>query len=332
MSLDKNTDFVNGLIELYHSHRCLWCMKEKAYSDKAKRNAALDDLLEFCRPYYTTATKDWLRKRLQNLRTVFIKEHKKVEQSKRSGAGTDEVYNPTLWYYPQLLFLVDQQPERSGFTSLPRMTAVEANVGKSSQAASSSGSDANRPNTSELTFPEDHEESQSLVSPPEETPVPGCSASETPSPPAMLQQALRKRYRKQRHTTEEEDAIYQQIKRTLSKPPNRYDKYAVYLASSLEELDADQVEQFERLAFDLLYQGRRRLLNDNIVVGPRSTVPSPTQPQPNLPTQPQPNPPTQPQHYPTNQPQHNHPSSYSSVVYRAMLEAEDDMTSFWSLA
>jgi hypothetical protein len=34
---------------------------------------------------------------------------KKMEDSKRSGAGADEIYTPTLWYFELLLFTIDQE-------------------------------------------------------------------------------------------------------------------------------------------------------------------------------------------------------------------------------
>lgn len=58
MSLDKNTDFVTGLIELYRSYACLWCIKDKSYLDKRKRNVALNEKMEFCRPYCATVDKE----------------------------------------------------------------------------------------------------------------------------------------------------------------------------------------------------------------------------------------------------------------------------------
>lgn len=34
---------------------------------------------------------------------------KKMEDSKRSGTGSDEIYTQTLWYFDLLLFTIDQE-------------------------------------------------------------------------------------------------------------------------------------------------------------------------------------------------------------------------------
>ena len=44
-------------------------------------------------------------RKINSLRTVYRKEQQKVNKSNRSGAGADEIYKPTLWYYDLLHFL-----------------------------------------------------------------------------------------------------------------------------------------------------------------------------------------------------------------------------------
>ncbi|CAJ0968505.1 unnamed protein product [Ranitomeya imitator] len=51
-------------------------------------------------------------KKSQALRTVYKKELNKVEKSLKSGAGTDDVYVPKLWYYDLLAFTRDQEIPR----------------------------------------------------------------------------------------------------------------------------------------------------------------------------------------------------------------------------
>ncbi|CAJ0963756.1 unnamed protein product [Ranitomeya imitator] len=52
------------------------------------------------------------KKQIQALRTVLKKEVNKVEKSKKSVAGTDEVYVPKLWYYDLMAFTRDQEIPR----------------------------------------------------------------------------------------------------------------------------------------------------------------------------------------------------------------------------
>jgi hypothetical protein len=51
------------------------------------------------------------------MRSAFRKEQNKMKSSKRSGASADEVYKPSLWYFNELLFIVDQDtPDQSRST------------------------------------------------------------------------------------------------------------------------------------------------------------------------------------------------------------------------
>ncbi|KAH9645935.1 hypothetical protein HF086_011397 [Spodoptera exigua] len=51
------------------------------------------------------ATIENVKKKINSLRAGFRKEHKKVQDRKKTGSGTDQVYVPKLWYYSQLEFL-----------------------------------------------------------------------------------------------------------------------------------------------------------------------------------------------------------------------------------
>ncbi|XP_046663390.1 uncharacterized protein LOC124356248 isoform X2 [Homalodisca vitripennis] len=63
------------------------------------------------------------------LRGNFRREHKKVTESKRSGAGTDAVHVPKLWYYKLILFLSDQEEVRLSITSLDSPTEDSQQTG-----------------------------------------------------------------------------------------------------------------------------------------------------------------------------------------------------------
>ena len=72
-------------IEIYRSNPCLWQIKSKEYSDKVKRNAAYDLLVEKLKSKDDGANRDAVTKKINNIRSSFRKEYKKVLQSMRSG-------------------------------------------------------------------------------------------------------------------------------------------------------------------------------------------------------------------------------------------------------
>lgn len=102
-------EFIRHFIEVYKSYPCLWKVRSKDYTNKNLKNKTYEKLVEVCKTIYPDANKDYVIKKIQSFRGSFRKEAKKVAESMRSGAGADDVYVPTLWYYDLLLFTSDQE-------------------------------------------------------------------------------------------------------------------------------------------------------------------------------------------------------------------------------
>lgn len=100
-------DFLRHFIDLYRTHPCLWKTKSKDYLDKNKKNTASQILLEKLKVVQPEATKNTVIQKINSLRGGFKRDLKKVKDSKRSGAGADDIYVPTLWYYPLMQFVAD---------------------------------------------------------------------------------------------------------------------------------------------------------------------------------------------------------------------------------
>lgn len=52
----------------------------------------------------------YVKKKIQNLHNVFKKEYTRIQDSKRSEASRDDLYETILWYYEQLVFTVQKEP------------------------------------------------------------------------------------------------------------------------------------------------------------------------------------------------------------------------------
>lgn len=78
--MEKNERFWEEFIDIYHEHPCLWEVKSKDYANKHKRNAAYGILLEKFKQINTNATVEVLKKKINNMRTAFRRELKKVRQ------------------------------------------------------------------------------------------------------------------------------------------------------------------------------------------------------------------------------------------------------------
>lgn len=86
-------------------------MKDKDYGNRDKKRIVYEALVKKCKEVDPEATKDCYEK-INSFRTVYRKERKKMKDSTRSGAGTEDVYTPQHWYFPMLRFLDDQDHYR----------------------------------------------------------------------------------------------------------------------------------------------------------------------------------------------------------------------------
>lgn len=85
-------------------------MKCKDNTNKNLKSCAYDNLITHSKSNgYVNATKHFVMKKIQNLRGWFRKEMRTIETSKRTGCGSDDVYEPNLWYFNLLLFTKDQE-------------------------------------------------------------------------------------------------------------------------------------------------------------------------------------------------------------------------------
>ncbi|CAJ0945933.1 unnamed protein product [Ranitomeya imitator] len=113
-------EFVRELIEMYRSLPCLWQIKSADYSNRNKKKEAFAKLVALFKQHNPSEKVDesvvW--KKIQVLRTVYKKELNKVVKSKKSGAATDEVYVPSLWYFDLLGFTRDQELLRTMASSM----------------------------------------------------------------------------------------------------------------------------------------------------------------------------------------------------------------------
>jgi len=87
----------------------LWNIECPSYSNRIKKAVANVFLIKKLKPLEPDATRDSVVKKIDNLRSTFRKKLRKVNESKRSGAGSDEVYVPSLWYFNVLIVLVDKE-------------------------------------------------------------------------------------------------------------------------------------------------------------------------------------------------------------------------------
>lgn len=69
--------------------------------------------------YYPDADKTQLLKKFNSLRTNFRKELNRIKHFQKSCAGTDDIIEPTLWYFEEMKFLVGQDEPSASLNTIP---------------------------------------------------------------------------------------------------------------------------------------------------------------------------------------------------------------------
>lgn len=111
-SFDFNIEEVRGtenhlrcFIETLETLEVLWNCSKEDYKNKIKRKAAIVKLIPIYSKIKPGATEKDVRRKINTLRCNYRKELKKIQDSKRSGVGSEEVYQPTSWVFYALKFL-----------------------------------------------------------------------------------------------------------------------------------------------------------------------------------------------------------------------------------
>jgi hypothetical protein len=90
---------IEEFIEIYQSEPRLWRIKSKDDHNRAKNDAAYARLVGKLKEVEPSADKDSVVKKINNIQSNYRKEFKKVKASSRSGSGTQDIYQPKLWYF-----------------------------------------------------------------------------------------------------------------------------------------------------------------------------------------------------------------------------------------
>ncbi|XP_069615798.1 uncharacterized protein [Ranitomeya imitator] len=138
--MSNRVEFIRDFIEIYQSFPCLWKIKSPEYCNREKRKEGYSKLIEFYNRHAPEeqANEAVIKKKIQALRTVWRKELNKVLQTTKSGASTEDVYVPKLWYFEHMNFLRDQEVPRTS-TCFHLLAPVEQTVSENHAEQDSQG-------------------------------------------------------------------------------------------------------------------------------------------------------------------------------------------------
>ncbi|KAF5274616.1 hypothetical protein FQA39_LY07228 [Lamprigera yunnana] len=105
-------------------------MKSTEYHDRDKKNVAYETLLPEYKGTFPEATQDNVKKNFNSLMTNYRKELKNHFQPVKSGSSTDDIYEPTLWYYDEMVFLQDQDSASDSQSNMDSQSTIRSVVWK----------------------------------------------------------------------------------------------------------------------------------------------------------------------------------------------------------
>lgn len=114
----KEKKFWTEFLELYESMPCLWKIKSTEYANREIKSKCYNTMVEKLKEIDADANRDKVVKKINTFRTNYRRDLKKVKQSEKSGAGVDDIYESSLWYFENLKFLENQECSLEGRCSM----------------------------------------------------------------------------------------------------------------------------------------------------------------------------------------------------------------------
>ncbi|XP_028158198.1 uncharacterized protein LOC114351258 [Ostrinia furnacalis] len=108
------------MLEMFKRLPCIWDQAHHLYHCRNERDRAYAILLQKYRTIYVDATKEMLKKKIDNMRNAYRREYKKVLAARAKGA---QPHIPVLWYYHLFTFL-DETRDDTSSCSVSEITEV----------------------------------------------------------------------------------------------------------------------------------------------------------------------------------------------------------------
>lgn len=97
--LKWTTKQIITFLNVFQNYPCLWDVTSKDYLNRNFKEVSYNKLLDNLHMSDLPGSLDSLKKKIKSLRDTYRKELQKVQKSKKSGAGADDVYKPKLAWF-----------------------------------------------------------------------------------------------------------------------------------------------------------------------------------------------------------------------------------------
>ncbi|CAG5038149.1 unnamed protein product [Parnassius apollo] len=138
-------------IHLYRDYECLWKPTSPLYKNKiARANAYTKIQEEF------SLTEKEIKNKIKSLRSTYHQEKNKVENSKRSGAGSSDIYKPSLIWYMEMDFINENFEYRNSIQTAVVQQSSQSNT-ETETSRSQRGTSSNQQSSSQTVNPPNNE-------------------------------------------------------------------------------------------------------------------------------------------------------------------------------
>ncbi|XP_064078380.1 uncharacterized protein LOC135195820 [Macrobrachium nipponense] len=178
------------LIEMIHERECLWKPDDPGYYNRSLKERNIIEIAEFLQlPPYE------IKKKWHSMRVYFVKEWKKVEESRRNATSLDEIYKPKFKWFSNMMFIKDVKAS---------FFREDGNYGEDElkPSSSSSGSSENRINVVDIKEEENDYHSDHF----DQRLLPEVDEANTGGEITYLQDLRERRKRRFEHKSTEVDA------------------------------------------------------------------------------------------------------------------------------
>ncbi|XP_049848488.1 uncharacterized protein LOC126315258 isoform X1 [Schistocerca gregaria] len=234
MDIDEinHRSVVIAVIELWERNRCLWDLADTKRYCRETRNEAYQSLLSVYRKMDPSATLENLKRKLQNMKAAYKREHKKVK-SCMSMTGTEDAHVPKLWYYEHLRFLDSGDNTRNNRDSL----GVESDYNDIQQKSKTSNGD-----------------NISVVS------------QQSTQEKVLVQQQTQESPSTCTKEAGQQQLVLDDVTSPLTSKECEWEVIANSIGLQLKNLDTQQQDFAQKLISDVIFYGKRGKLSDSTTI------------------------------------------------------------------
>ncbi|XP_024877040.1 uncharacterized protein LOC112457937 [Temnothorax curvispinosus] len=95
-----NSDEIKMFLEVYEQFPALWDVSSEIYKDRNKKDESYNAMVEALKENFPDINDTLVKAKIRSIRNAYTLEFHKVEASKRSGASAEDVYIPSVTWYP----------------------------------------------------------------------------------------------------------------------------------------------------------------------------------------------------------------------------------------